>query len=211
MKINIKWALVIGALLLLLGGFLIGRSTKQTVIEKVPIVVPGHSGQSPIIVNPTPLPSTTTDTVIIGGQTIVNENPINEEIANKYIELGKLYSGTLLEQERLKLLLSSTQEERYEIPFEDDYIKITGNFKTYGKLLSTEYKYDIKPRTVMADVPVKKPSINILGGPSVENNLDLTKFNVNAKLGLQRRNGDLILGSYGIFDKSVEVGYLFKF
>ena len=36
----------------------------------------------------------------------------------------------------------------------------------------------------------------------------LNKFNINANLGLQRKNGDVILGSYGVFDKSIQVGYM---
>jgi len=50
--------------------------------------------------------------------------------------------------------------------------------------------------------------MNLLLGGSISNNVELDKFNFNANLGIQRKNGDLILGSYGIFDKSIQIGYL---
>ena len=50
--------------------------------------------------------------------------------------------------------------------------------------------------------------MNLLLGGSVSNTVDLNKFNINTNVGIQRKNGDLILGSYGIFDKSIQVGYL---
>ena len=50
--------------------------------------------------------------------------------------------------------------------------------------------------------------MNLLLGGSVSNSIELDKFNFNANVGIQRKNGDLILTSYGIFDKSIQVGYL---
>ena len=50
--------------------------------------------------------------------------------------------------------------------------------------------------------------MNLLLGGSVSNTVDLNKFNINNNVGIQRKNGDLILGSYGLLDKSIQVGYL---
>ena len=50
--------------------------------------------------------------------------------------------------------------------------------------------------------------MNLLLGGSVSNTVQLDKFNINANLGIQRKNGDIILTSYGLLDKSVQVGYL---
>ena len=96
----------------------------------------------------------------------------------------------------------------YKIPFENDTIKIIGDVEVQGELRSLKYNWTIKERKLDIPVNLKKPTMNLLFGGSVSNSIELDKFNFNANVGIQRKNGDLILGSYGILDKSIQVGYL---
>ena len=95
-----------------------------------------------------------------------------------------------------------------KIPFENDTIRIIGDVEVQGELKSLKYDWFIKQRNIDIPVEIKKPTMNLLLGGSVSNTVKLDKFNINANIGIQRKNGDIILGSYGVFDKSIQVGYL---
>ena len=198
MNINLK-NLVIGVSILILS-FFIGRWTSPKEAKIVKVTIPELSGNSPIIINSKPLIQSK-DSLVYKDSLIVTENPFNKELADKYINLES-------EIERLKEYIKSIEVRKYKIPFENDTIKIVGDVEVQGELKSLKYNWTIKERVFDTPVDVKKTTMNLLLGGAVSNNIKLDKFNVNTNLGIQRRNGDLILGSYGVFDKSIQVGYL---
>lgn len=198
MNINLK-NLVIGVSILILS-FFIGRWTSPKEAKIVKVTIPELSGNSPIIINSKPLIQFK-DSLVYKDSLIVTENPFNKELADKYINLES-------EIERLKEYIKSIEVRKYKIPFENDTIKIVGDVEVQGELRSLKYNWTIKERKLDIPVNLKKPTMNLLLGGSVSNTIKLDKFNFNANLGIQRKNGDLVLGSYGVFDKSIQVGYL---
>ena len=132
---------------------------------------------------------------------IYTENPLDKELINRYVKLES-------EKDKLIAYLNSIQIRKYKIPFENDTIKIIGNVEVQGELKSLNYDWTIKQKTLNIPIEIKKPTMNLLLGGSVLNSIELDKFNFNANVGIQRKNGDLILTSYGVFDKSIQVGYL---
>ena len=198
MTSSIKY-IIIGVVALILS-FFIGRWTSPTEDKIIKVTIPELSGKSPIIINPKPLIQFK-DSLIYKDSLIVTENPFNKELADKYVNLES-------ETERLKEYIKSIEVRKYQIPFENDTIKIVGDVEVQGELKSLKYNWFIKQRNIDIPVKIKKPTMNLLLGGSVSNTVQLDKFNINANLGIQRKNGDLILTSYGIFDKSIQVGYL---
>jgi hypothetical protein len=198
MNSNIKY-IIIGIIILIIS-FFIGRWTSPTETKIVKVTIPESSGKSPIIINPKPLIQFK-DSLVYKDSLIVTENPFNKELADKYINLES-------ETERLKEYIKSIEVRKYKVPFENDTIKIVGDVEVQGELKSLKYNWFIKQRNIDIPIEIKKPTMNLLLGGSVSNTVQLDKFNINANLGIQRKNGDLILTSYGIFDKSIQVGYL---
>ena len=198
MNISIKY-IIIGIAALIIS-FFIGRWTSPVETKIVKVIIPATSGKSSIIINPKPLIQTK-DSLIYKDSLIITENPFNKELADKYINLES-------ETERLKEFIKSIELRKYQIPFENDTIKIVGDVEVQGELKSLKYNWTIKQRIYDIPIEIKKPTMNLLLGGSVSNTVDLNKFNINTNVGIQRKNGDLILGSYGVFDKSVQIGYL---
>ena len=195
---NIKYIII--GIVVLLTAFFIGRWTSPIETKIIKVTIPELSGKSPIIINPKPLIQFK-DSLIYKDSLIITENPFNKDLADKYINLES-------ETERLKEYIKSIEVRKYKIPFENDTIKIIGNVEVQGELKSLNYDWMIKQKTLNIPIEIKKPTMNLLLGGSVSNSIELDKFNFNANVGIQRKNGDLILGSYGIFDKSIQVGYL---
>ena len=198
MNSNIKY-IIIGIVVLLIS-FFIGRWTSPTETKTVKVTIPELSGKSPIVINPKPIISIK-DSLVYKDTIIYTENPLDKELINRYVKLES-------EKDKLIAYLNSIQIRKYKIPFENDTIKIVGDAEVQGELKSLKYNWFIKQRIIDVPVEIKKPTMNLLLGGSVSNTVDLNKFNINANLGIQRKNGDLILTSYGIFDKSIQVGYL---
>ena len=198
MNLNIKY-IIIGIVVLLIS-FFIGRWTSPTETKTVKVTIPELSGKSPIIINPKPIISIK-DSLVYKDTIIYTENPLDKELINRYVKLES-------EKDKLIAYLNSIQIRKYKIPFENDTIKIVGDVEVQGELKSLKYNWFIKQRIIDVPVEIKKPTMNLLLGGSISNTVDLNKFNINTNVGIQRKNGDLILGSYGVFDKSVQIGYL---
>ena len=198
MNSNIKYIII--GIVVLLTAFFIGRWTSPKEAKIIKVTIPELSGNSPIIINSKPLIQFK-DSLVYKDSLIITENPFNKDLADKYINLES-------ETERLKEYIKSIEVRKYKIPFENDTIKIIGNVEVQGELKSLNYDWTIKQKTLNIPIEIKKPTMNLLLGGSVSNSIELDKFNFNANVGIQRKNGDLILGSYGILDKSIQVGYL---
>lgn len=189
-------------IVLLLISFFVGRFTSPKEVKTVTITIPAKEGSSKVITDFVPV-ITVKDSLVYKDTLIYTENPFNKELIEKY---------TRLENEKDKLLayLNSIQIRKYSVPFENDTIKITGNFEVQGELKSVKYDWKIKSFTTDVDFKVPKPTMNLLVGGSFQNTVELDKFNFNATIGLQTKNKDIFIGSYGVFDKSIHVGYLKK-
>lgn len=199
MNNNIKY-IIIGIAILLLS-FFVGRWTSPKEIKNIKVTVPASSGTSPIIINPKPLIQVK-DSLIYKDSLIVTENPFNKELADKYISLES-------ETARLKEYINSIQVRKYQIPFENDTIKIVGDVEVQGTLNSLRYNWTIKERKL--DVPVKlnKKTWGVLIGGGISNTKELDKFNFTGNAGVQTNNGNIILGGYS-FDQSISLTYLIK-
>lgn len=208
MKVEIKYILIIIALLIL--SFLIGRCTSPVQTKEIVVTIPESSGQSPVIQKPDPLIQVK-DSLIYKDSLILTQNPINKDLANEYIKLEDMYSGLELETLRLKAYVNSIQIRKYKVPYENDSIKIVGNIEVQGELNNIQYDWTIKEKRILVDIPEPKKKIGILIGIQAKTNLDFTDEDLFPTAGLQLKNGSLILGSYGIRQKSVQAGYLFKF
>jgi hypothetical protein len=198
MSLNIKY--IITGIVILFLSFFVGRWTSPKEVKTVTITIPEKTGNSPTINNPKPV-ITIKDSLIYQDTLIYTENPFNKELVDRYTKLES-------EKDKLVAYLNSIQIRKYTVPFENDTIKIIGDFEVQGELKNVKYNWTIKEFKTNVEFKVPKPTIKLLIGGEVSNTVDLTKFNFSPKLGIQRKNGDLILGSYGIFDKSIQVGYL---
>ena len=198
MNSNIKYIII--GIVVLLTAFFIGRWTSPIETKIIKVTIPEVSGKSPIVINPKPIISIK-DSLVYKDTIIYTENPLDKELINRYVKLES-------EKDKLIAYLNSIQIRKYKIPFENDTIKIIGNVEVQGELKSLNYDWTIKERKLDIPVNLKKPTMNLLFGGSVSNSIELDKFNFNTNVGIQRKNGDLILGSYGILDKSIQVGYL---
>lgn len=190
--------------------FFIGRCNAPKEYKTVKVEVPAQSGSSPLIVNPKPI-VTVKDSIIYKDSIYVTENPINKKLMDEYIDLEKRYSGIELETKRLNMMLNASQTRTYVIPFEDEFVSLKGTMQVQGELLSTKYDYTLKPRTIETTIEIPKSKLSLYGGAQISNNVKLDNFNFSPTLGLQNAKGDIILGSYGVLDESIQVGYLFKF
>ena len=198
MNSNIKYIII--GIVVLLTAFFIGRWTSPIETKIIKVTIPEVSGKSPIVINPKPIISIK-DSLVYKDTIIYTENPLDKELINRYVKLES-------EKDKLIAYLNSIQIRKYKIPFENDTIKIIGNVEVQGELKSLNYDWMIKQKTLNIPIEIKKPTMNLLLGGGVSNSIELDKFNFNANVGIQRKNGDLILGSYGILDKSIQVGYL---
>ena len=189
-----KQYLTIGiAILLVVGSFFFGKCTADcTEIKKVVVTTPEIKGSSPLITNPKPIIQKE-DVYIHDKDTIHTENPYNKELADRYTKLEN-------EKDKLQAYLNSIQVKKYTIPYEDDKVKITGDFETQGDLLSAKYNYILKPQSYELDAEVPKEKIRILsinlgGGLTVTKKLDKLEPSVNLDI-VGKKNNVLSLG-YG--------------
>jgi hypothetical protein len=199
MNDNTKY-IIIGIVILLLS-FFVGRWTSPKEIKNIKVTVPASSGTSPIIIKPKPLIQIK-DSLIYKDTLIVTENPFNKELADKYISLES-------ETARLKEYINSIQIRKYQIPFENDTIKIVGDVEVQGTLNSLKYNWTIKERKLDVPVKINKSTFKVLVGGGISNTKELDKFNFTGNAGIQTTNGNVILGGYS-FDQSISLTYLIK-
>lgn len=193
-------------------GFLLGcfiLSNINTEEKKVLVEIPEKTGESPEILNPKPL-VTVKDHYVYKTDTVVTESQFNKDLADKYVDLEKRYTGIDLEKERLKSYLKSIEIKDYEIPFEDEKIKINNSIKAQGEVLSFKQDYKIKSTVVEAKIPIKKNSFNVYSGVEIGANSQLKDFAVKGNVFLQVPKGNMISVSYDTRQR-IWVGYTFKF
>lgn len=201
---NIQTGIIVVAILVLT--FFVGRWTAPEQVVEKKITIPGKNIKTEVL-KPI-LVTQYKDKLVYKKDTIETENPINEELAQKYLDLEKKYTGVELDKKRVEEYLKLAQKRKYDIPFENERVKISGIAEVTGELNSYEYDIELKPFEF--EVETLKPKINLFLGGGVSNNIELDKFNVDVKTGLQFKSGDIVTGSYGLVNKSFNVGYLKK-
>lgn len=129
------------------------------------------------------------------GDTIELENPINIELANKYKK----------ETDSLKkeiLFYQAIQQRTYKKDFEDKNLKATIFAKTTGTLDSVKLDYLIKPDTIK----IKQPVFSLLGGLSLQTNINTLQPNLKVNIGFQNKKKDILL--LGGNNKEINITYL---
>lgn len=209
MGTNKNLYIIAGAIILLLLTFFLGRLTVHPDTKTITVTVPAKSGSSNIVNNPKPEVQIK-DSLIYKDSIIYTTGEYNEKLAQDYINLEKRYTDMDLEKERLKKYLESIQVREYQIPFEDDYVKILNKIKAQGEVLSFQQDYTIKERNLEVQVPEKLPRLSVLAGVEVGNTVQLDKFVAKGNIMLQNKKGNILSASYDT-EKRVWVGYAFKF
>jgi len=197
MNTNLK-NITIGILILILA-FFIGRWTSPKETKVISVTVPELVGESPIIVNPKPI-ITTKDSLIYQDSLIFTENPFNKELVDKYIKLES-------EKDKLLEYLNSIQIRKYQVPFENDTIKIVGNVEVQGELKSIKYDWKVKSQNYNLNIPKPKErifSVNI--GAGLTTTKDLTQLDPSIHLDFIGKKNNVLSLSYSE-DKTLGIKY----
>jgi hypothetical protein len=198
--ININKVYISIGIILIIISFFIGRFTVGTIDTKIKVTVPEVKNTSELIINPEPVKNKIKDSIVYK-DSVIYHTKFNKALAQDFI-------NTTSDIEKLNKFISAVELNEYEIPYDDEFLSTKSYIKTEGKVISFRQDYVIKERKIGLDVKVPA-KVNFLIGSSVENTIKLDEFNIKVLGGIQRKNGDIILGGYGL-NKTIEVGYLFK-
>lgn len=200
MSIDKSYKIVLLALLLLISSFFIGRFTKPKDIKYVTVKVttPAIKGSSEIITNLVPY-KIIKDSVIYRDTIVYKEN----------LELIERFNKIETEKGRLEAYIKSITLNKYNIPYEDKYIKTNSLLTTRGEIVSFEQKYEIKPQDISIDVPTKETKFALYAGAGLSNNLQLNNFAVQGNIGFQNKKGDILSINYDT-QNNITVGYSFR-
>lgn len=202
-----KFIGTIGILLVLLAiSFFLGKcsnETKEPKVIKTIVTIPGVSGKSKIIEKPVPY-EVIKDSIIYKDSIVFQEN---KELLDRF---NKIKS----EADKLSAYQKSIELNKYNIPYEDEFIKTNALITTRGTVESFQQLYEIKERKIPVEiqVPEKKSFLGISGvyvGAGTSTTVDLTKFNFEAGLGLELKSGNIIEGAYDT-NKNIHLRYKFK-
>jgi len=202
-----KFIGTIGIILVLLAiSFFIGKcssETKDPKVIKTIVTVPGVKGESEIIEKPVPY-EVIKDSIVYKDSIVFQEN---KELLDRF---NKIKSDA----DKLSAYQKSIELNKYNIPYEDEFIKTNALITTRGTVESFQQLYEIKERKVPVEIeiPEKKSFLGITGvyiGGGTSTTVDLTKFNFEAGLGLQLKGGDIIEGAYDT-NKNIHLRYKIK-
>lgn len=113
-------------------------------------------------------------------------NPVNQDLVDQYQKLKDSVG-------RLNMFLDAIMERQFKQTFEDDYLIGNVSGVVQGRLQELELDYKIKPRTIEAP----QTRLRLLGGFNIGNEMDLSKFQWKASLGLQNGQGNIVRIGYG--------------
>lgn len=132
------------------------------------------------------------------GDTINFENPLNQELKDKY-ELAEKENDSL----KLKLMyFEAIQTRKYKQVFDNKDLTATVFANTTGTLDSLKLDYVIKSDTIK----IKQPVFRLLGGLSFESNINTLKPAVGLNLGIQNKRGNIITGGINT-NQDITIGY----
>jgi len=201
---NTTWKIILG-LAILVAIFFLGRCSK---IEQDPktitIEIPGKSGSSDTIYKPKPI-FVHHDSLIYKDSIIKTENPFNKELADRYTKLENDY-------QKAEAYLKAIQIRKYNIPFEDNLVKIDNHIEAQGEVVLFKQDYFIKPQTITAEIPskeLKRDNFGVLLGARYLQNLDTEKGTIGIDGGIRILKVN-ILGTVTT-NKDVGIGLIVEF
>ena len=130
------------------------------------------------------------------GDTIEIENQVNKDLESKYL-------NALSENEKLKLYLQAIQKRTYVDSLEDKNVKINYTALTTGTLDSIKFKYEVKSDTIK----IKQPIFSLLGGFSLQSNINTLKTYPGLNIGFQNKKKDILLFEYNT-NKDMSIKYI---
>ena len=137
--------------------------------------------------------------IIVAGDTVQVENPVNIELAEKYMKAKDSI-------ERLKLHMSAIEINRYKETFEDENVKIDIEAETTGKLNWMKPTYVRKEIKAEVPVKVKEPVFSMYIGGGISDNVKLDAFAAEVEVGFQNKKGDIISAGYDT-QKNISLKY----
>jgi hypothetical protein len=188
------WQILVVGLVILL---FLQRSCQEDIIKNDPNVIitepkiGGFDYYKPVEIDKTNYLFITKD-----GDTIEIENPVNKELEQKYL-------NTLSENEKLKLYLEAIQKRTYVDTLENKHIKFSYIALTTGTLDSIKFDYEVKSDTLK----IKQPVFNLLGGLSLQSNINTLKTYPGLNIGFQNKKKDILLFEYNT-NKDISVIYI---
>ena len=132
----------------------------------------------------------------LDGTTVVVENPINIELAEKYQRETDSLKRKLMYYEAI-------QKRKYSDTIKDKNIQIDYFAETTGTLDNVKINYKIFSDTIK----VKQPVFRLLGGLSLQSNINTLKTSPGLNLGFQnKKNNIFLIGIYN--NKNIELKYI---
>lgn len=128
---------------------------------------------------------------------ITIENPLNIDLANKYI----MAKDSI---ERLNLYLKSIELKKFSSHFDDEFLTLNIDGIVQGEVQEITPSYTIKKREIQ--VKPKETVFRVLGGLEVGNNVNLDNFAVKGNLLFQNKKGNLFSGSFDT-NQTIWIGY----
>jgi hypothetical protein len=199
MKLN-KDIIYISSIIILI--FLLLLQYKCSSKKTIEVIVPEKKGSFNVSLSKEEKQKTKTEYKTIKGDLIYLDNPINTELANQYEKSKDSI-------EKLNMYLNSIQIKEYNIPFEDESVKINNYIKTQGTLLENKTEYTIKEKKILVDVPSKETKFALYGGTEIYNNTEFSNFGFKGNIFIQGKKGNIISISYDN-QKNIYLGYNFK-
>ena len=207
MTFNIKTLIQPFIILALLAIIIVPKACNKTVTKvkhqkvEIPIINGKFEAQKPKEIK-SPI---IRDTVIVKGDTVYLDKPVDKEMMKKFMEV----QGNSVET--MKLYQNAIQIRSFTDTFEDKYIKIDMEAESVGKVNWMKPKYTIKPQTI--DVPIlveEEQKMNLYGGIELTNGIKVIAPTIKGNIFIQKTNGDMY--SFGVNNKKdISVGYIFKF
>ena len=132
----------------------------------------------------------------LDGTTVIVENPINIELAEKY----QRETDSL---KRKLMYYDAIQKRKYSDTIKDKNIQIDYFAETTGTLNNIKINYKIFSDTIK----VKQPVFSLLGGLSLQTNINTFKTYPGLNLGFQNKRKDIFLLGVNT-NQDVEVKYV---
>lgn len=200
MNNNKIFKILLLTLSLLIISFFIGRCSKPKEIKYVTVKVqiPVIKGISKIINNPISY-EVIKDNIIYKDSIVYKEN----------LDLVERFNKIETEKGKLEAYIKSIELKKYNIPYEDKFIKTNSLISTRGEVLSFQQQYEIKSQELNIDIPIKETEFALYIGGGISNNLQLNNFALQGSVGLQNKKGDILSINYDT-QKNITIGYSFR-
>lgn len=187
------WQILVVILLIII--FLINSCEQEINTKDNYIVIKEKTGYFEVK-RPTPIKGVGYTFVTSKGDPIYLENPVDKELESKYLKAKDSLA-------KLELYLKAIQKRKYKDSLQDKNIKIDYFAETTGTLDNIKINYKIFSDTIK----IKQPVFSLLGGLSLQSNINTLKTYPGLNLGFQNKKKDIIL--FGVnTNQDIEVKYV---